>query len=407
MYSTDNLKYDFIVKARANPNQIKLVYNGQNKLQLKKGQLHVTTSVNTIIEDKPYAYQLINGEKKQILCNYTLINNELGFEFPNGYNKNYDLIIDPTLMFSSLSGSTANNFGYTATFDSKGFLYAGSSAFGTGYPVTVGAYSTTFNGGGDDIAISKFDTSGTFLIYSTYIGGSNVELPHSLIVNSFDELFILGTTSSFDYPTTTTAYDNTFNGGTMNNLSNGLGVNYTNGSDIIVSRLSTNGTSLIASTYLGGSQNDGLNSTGANTLKYNYADEVRGEIDIDKNNNIYIVSCTRSPNFPIVGNVFQPTYGGGDIDACIIKMDNNLQNIIWSSFLGGNNHDAAYSLAIDSNEDLYLTGGTNSTNFPSSTNAYQNVFVGGRSDGFVTRVAKNGSQILNSCLLYTSPSPRD
>ena len=182
----------------------------------------------------------------------------------------------------------------------------------------------------------------------------------------------------------------------MNNLSNGLGVNYTNGSDIIVSRLSTNGTSLIASTYLGGSQNDGLNSTGANTLKYNYADEVRGEIDIDKNNNIYIVSCTRSPNFPIVGNVFQPTYGGGDIDACIIKMDNNLQNIIWSSFLGGNNHDAAYSLAIDSNEDLYLTGGTNSTNFPSSTNAYQNVFVGGRSDGFVTRVAKNGSQILNS-----------
>src|SRR5690606_33614713 len=177
---------------------------------------------------------------------------------------------------------------------------------------------------------------------------------------------------------------------------NGLGVNYTNGSDIIVSRLSTNGTNLIASTYLGGSQNDGLNSTGANTLKYNYADEVRGEIDIDKNNNIYIVSCTRSPDFPIVGNVFQPTYGGGDIDACIIKMDNNLQNIIWSSFLGGNNHDAAYSLAIDSNEDLYLTGGTNSTNFPASANAYQSVFVGGRSDGFVARVAKNGSQILNS-----------
>ncbi|HEY9081887.1 MAG TPA: hypothetical protein VIN73_01025, partial [Vicingaceae bacterium] len=149
IYSTDNLKYDFIVKAQANANQIKLVYNGQNKLQLKKGQLHVTTSVNTIIEDKPYAYQLINGNKVEVACNYTLENNELGFEFPNGYDKNYDLIIDPTLMFSSLSGSTANNFGYTATFDSKGFLYAGSSAFGTGYPVTSGAYSTTFNGGGD------------------------------------------------------------------------------------------------------------------------------------------------------------------------------------------------------------------------------------------------------------------
>lgn len=396
MYSTDNLKYDFIVKAKANPNQIKLVYNGQQKLQLRKGQLYVYTSVNTVIEDKPYAYQLINGEKKQVACNYTLNNNELGFEFPNGYDKNYDLIIDPTLMFSSLSGSTANDFGYTATFDSKGFLYAGSSVFGTGFPVTIGAYSTSFNGGGNDIAISKFDTSGTFLIYATYIGGSNVELPHSLIVNSFDELFILGTTSSFDYPTTANAYDNSFNGGTLGNFSNGLGVIYSNGSDIIVSRLSTNGTNLIASTYLGGSQNDGINSTSTNALKYNYADEVRGEIDIDKNNNIYIVSCTRSTDFPIVGNVFQPTFGGGDIDACIIKMDNNLQNIIWSSFLGGNNHDAAYSLAIDSNEDLYVTGGTNSTNFPSSINAYQNTFAGGRADGFITRVAKNGSQILNS-----------
>jgi len=396
IYSNDDLKYDFIVSPNANPASIRLKYSGADKIIVKNGRLIITTSVNTIIEEKPYTYQIINGKQVEVACNYVLKNNELSFGFPNGYDKSYALIIDPTLMFSALSGSFSNNFGYTATFDSKGFLYSGSSAFGNAYPTTVGAYNTTFNGGGVDIAISKFDTSGTFLIYSTYIGGNNVELPHSLIVNSFDELFILGTTSSTNYPTTANAYDSTFNGGTGLNLSNGLGVNYTNGSDIVVSRLNTTGNVLLASTYLGGSQNDGLNSTSTNTLKYNYADEVRGEIDIDKNNNVYIVSCTRSSDFPIVGTVFQPTYGGGDIDACVIKMDNNLQNIIWSSFLGGNNHDAAYSLAIDNNEDLYVTGGTNSPNFPITSNGLQTSFNGGRSDGFITQIAKNGLQILNS-----------
>ncbi|PKP47133.1 MAG: hypothetical protein CVT95_06045 [Bacteroidetes bacterium HGW-Bacteroidetes-12] len=400
IYSTEELKYDFIVHPNANPKNISLKYNGADKLEIKNGRLVISTSVNTITEEKPYAYQLVNGKKVEIACNYVLKNKQLSFEFPNGYDKTKALIIDPTLIFSAFSGSFSNNFGYSATFDSKGFLYSGSSAFGNAYPTTLGAYSTTFNGGGDDIAISKFDTSGTFLIYSTFLGGNNAELPHSLIVNSFDELFVLGTTSSPNYPTTANAYDNTFNGGTSLTL-NGLGVTYTNGSDIIVSRLNTAGNVLLASTYIGGSQNDGLNSTAAsnspnNKLKYNYADEVRGEIDIDENNNVYIVSCTRSTNFPIVGNVFQPNYGGGNIDACVIKLDNNLQNIIWSSFLGGNDHDAAYSLAIDNNQDLYLTGGTNSPNFPITTNGLQTTFNGGRADGFITKVAKNGSQILNS-----------
>ena len=89
-------------------------------------------------------------------------NNILSFIFPEGYNKEYELIIDPTLKFSTYSGSFSNNFGYSATFDSKGFLYSGSSAFGNNYPTTLGAYNTSFSGGIVDIAISKFDTTGTF-----------------------------------------------------------------------------------------------------------------------------------------------------------------------------------------------------------------------------------------------------
>ncbi|HET6243127.1 MAG: gliding motility-associated C-terminal domain-containing protein [Bacteroidetes bacterium] len=399
VYSTQaNLKYDFIVKPGGNPSQILVEYQGADKMQLKNGHLLIKTSVNEFTEQKPYAYQVFNGILKEVPCKYVLNEKQISYFFPLGYDITKELIIDPVLLFSTHSGSYSNNFGYTATFDSKGFLYAASTAFGNLYPVTPGAYDISFNSGNVDIAITKYDTSGTAIIYSTYLGGNGDELPHSLVVNSNQELFIYGTTGSANFPVTSGAYDNTFNGGPA--LSpNGLGVSFPSGSDIIVSRLNSNGSQLLASTYLGGSHNDGLNYTSNNTvnniLKYNYADEVRGEIDIDEQNNIYIVSCTRSINFPIVGNSFQPVYGGGDIDGVVVKMNNSLSSIIWSSFIGGNQHDAAYSLSLDSNNDIYIAGGTSSPNFPVTSTALQSTFQGGRSDGFILHVSKNGQTIIN------------
>ena len=118
----------------------------------------------------------------------------------------------------------------------------------------------------------------------------------------------------------------------------------------------------MSSTYLGGSDNDGLNTS--QKLKRNYADEVRGEIDIDKNNNVYLATCTYSTDFPIT-NSFQKTHNGQQ-EGCVLKLDNQL-SIIWSSFLGGSRDDVVYSLAIDKNDNVFLTGGTNSYNFPSSS----------------------------------------
>ncbi|MFN6944264.1 MAG: hypothetical protein ACK4ND_04915, partial [Cytophagaceae bacterium] len=257
--NSSNLKYDFIVKVGANPKNILMEFTGADNLLLRDGNLIITTSIGEIIEKKPFAYQIINGKKTPIPCEFLLVNNRLQFHFPHGYNQELELIIDPELMFSTFSGSFSNNFGYTATFDSDGFLYSGSTAFGTQYPTTLGAYDRTFNGGIVDIAITKYDTTGTMRIYSTYIGGNSDEMPHSLIVNSNDELYILGTTSSTNYPTTDDAFDSTFNGGTYLDLENGLGTIYTNGSDLIISQLSFDGSQLLASTYLGGSQNDGIN----------------------------------------------------------------------------------------------------------------------------------------------------
>ena len=397
----DKLKYELYLDKSANEKAIKLRYQGLSQLKISKGNLVINTSVNSIVEYRPYAYQIIEGIEVEVACVYHLKNNILSFDFPNDYNRNYPLVIDPVLEFSTYSGSTTDNFGYTATYDDFGFLYSGSTSFGVGYPTTLGAYQLNYanTAGGTDVAITKYDTSGTIRIYSTYLGGTKDELPHSMIVNSADELFIFGTTGSADFPTTTSSFQPNFNGGPGFSPS-GIGVSFPDGSDIFVSRLSTNGGNLLASTFLGGSDNDGLNT--APKLKFNYADEVRGEIDIDQNNNIYIATCTQSTDFPIVGG-FQNTNKGGQ-EGCIVKMDNQLSSIIWSSYLGENADDAIYSLALDKDDNIYVTGGTASALFPTTSNAYQTIHQDTlKADAFISLISSNGSQILYSSL-YGSPA---
>ncbi len=396
----DNLKYDIIVAPNSNVNQIKIKYTGLEKIRLIEEKLYVSTSVNQVIEHQPFAYQIIDSVKIVVPCAYRLTKQVLSFDFPDGYDSNYELIIDPLLEFSTYSGSTADNFGYTATFDNLGFLYSGSTTFGPGYPTTLGAYQINYanNSGGTDIAITKYDTSGTQRLYSTYLGGSLDELPHSMIVNSANELFIYGTTASSDFPTTPSAFQQKFNGGT-NFSPSGIGVSFPNGSDIFVSRLSANGGALLASTFIGGTGNDGLNVSSA--LKYNYADEVRGEIDIDQQNNIYIATCTKSSDFP-TKNSFQNTPNGLQ-DGCVVKMDNQLTSIIWSTYLGGTKDDAIYSLAIDENDDVYVTGGTNSPDFLTTPNAFQETYQDSlNSDAFITKISSNGRQALSSSYFGTS-----
>lgn len=394
IYTHNNqLKYEYVVSPQAKTSQINVEYIGVNKIGIRNNTLVIETSLGEIIEEQPYSYQMINGNKKEVKCKFVCTDNKVSFLFPEGYDQSKELIIDPTLIFSTYSGSFADNFGYTATFDSKGFLYSGSSSYGVGYPTTLGAYSTTFAGGNVDITITKYDTSGTSRIYSTYLGGSFDEVPHSLVANSADELFVMGTTSSSDYPVTAAAYDKVFSGGAYVDLLGGLGVAYVNGADIIVSCFSADGASLKASTFLGGSSTDGLNL--ASSLTYNYADELRGEIDIDEYDNVFVATCTNSTDFPITTGAFQSSEAGG-YDGCIVKMDNNLSLIIWSSFLGGSDNDAIYSLAIDVDDNIYVSGGTTSPDLPITSGAVSASNSGGRADGFVTHIDSTGSSVLHS-----------
>lgn len=400
--SNKAFKYDLIIKPGADISVLQLQYEGADKLYLENGNLLIKTQVNTLIEQAPYAYQIHDGKKMEVACHYVLQDNTVQFAFPDGYNSSLPLIIDPFIVFSRYSGSAANNFGYTATYDSEGNAYGAGSVFDVGYITTPGAFEVNFSGISGapritDIGITKYTPDGLNRIYATYLGGAQTELPHSIVVNSQDELFVLGTTSSNDFPTSNGCFDNTFGGGTFTDLSNGLGVEYVSGSDLIVSRFSADGTSLLASTFVGGSLNDGLNLSPV--LKYNYADEVRGEIFIDENDNCLVTSCTYSSDFP-VNNAVQNNLAGG-LDGVAFRMDPNLSTLLWSTYLGGASDDAIYGVSLDNNQNILLAGGTQSQDFPTS-NALQATYNGGNADGFITKIHSSGTNILHSTYYGTN-----
>lgn len=417
--ATNGLKYNFYVGPNANPANIQLKYEGVEAMHLKNGVLQYSLTVNSVIEQKPYAYQLINGSVKEVACNYVLKKNVLSFEFPKGYNKNYSLIIDPLLVFAAQSGSAADNFGMTATWDVQGNLYSGGTCFNIGYPTTVGAYSISFTGtsaaGLTDVVISKYNSTGNTLLFSTYFGGTNTEIVSSLIVDNQNNLCLFGATGSSDFPITAGSYDSTFNNGLpLSFVYNGT--NFVNGTDIYVSKFNSTGTSLIASTFLGGSKNDGVNHVNNQTpllqnpslmeylqdsLQYNYGDQYRGEIQIDGTNNIYIASSTRSSNFPMTANAFDNSLGGQQ-DAVLIKFNPSLSQLLYSTYLGGNYNDCGNGLFVKDNGEVYITGGTNSANFPTTNGAYSTNYNGGIADGYLTHFNSISGNILQSTFIGTN-----
>lgn len=396
LYGRENaIKYDFIVRpgqGNASAESIALEFDGLDAMLLdEKGNLKLQTSVGEIVEMAPVAFQ--NGI--EIPCVFEVIGNQVKFNFPSGYNRDQELVIDPNLIFASFTGSTADNFGYTATYDDLGNLYGGGIAFGVGYPTSMGAFQTTFAGGGSipfgngfDISITKFSPTGTAIVWSTYLGGADNEQPQSLITNSAGELFVYGRTWSNNYPTTAGAYQPASGGG----------------ADIVVTRFDAAGSGLIGSTYVGGSSDDGLNihtSFFMNSLYHNYGDDARGEIMIDGNDNVYIASCTQSANFPVTAGAIQGTFGGGTQDGCVFQLNPTLTNMQWATYMGGSGNDAAYSVKVDPSLNVFVAGGTESPDFPTTSGSINPTSQGGI-DGFVARIDPGGAALAAATYLGTS-----
>ncbi|NBU45889.1 MAG: PKD domain-containing protein [Flavobacteriales bacterium] len=380
--SNGQLSYNFIVSPSADPNQIQFELTGAESVRISNdGSLIMKHRFGEIQESAPQAWtEDDKGNKTKVACSFEQLGEAVYFSFPNGYDKNQKLIIDPSLTFSTFTGSTADNWGFTATPDINGNLIGGGIVFSSGYPLSTGAYDVSFNSGTGtfpmDVGITKYTVNGNNILYSTYIGGSGNETPHSIVCAPNGELYIYGATSSTNFPMAGTPYDNSHNGGPYE-LENSLEFN---GSDIYVARLNSNGTSLLSSTYIGGSNTDGLNTS---ILHYNYGDQFRGEITLDENNNVYISSTTASSNFPTI-NAAQANLSGSQ-DAVIFKLNPNLSLLSWSTYFGGSGDETGNAISIGTSGSVYVAGG--STSFSLPVNSGQDLtFNGGLSDGYAVRL---------------------
>jgi len=413
LYVTNNgIKYDLILKDRADPSVVQIAYEGIDNMHIdKEGNLHLKTSLGDIIEKMPIAFvERNNRSKEPVLCTYILENNVVRFNIKNiSRARKEKLVIDPQLIFATYSGSNADNWGNTATYDDLGNLYAAGVAFSFGFPVTTGAYQLNFNGTGGvdtDVAIMKFNATGQ-LLYATYLGGGLTEVPTSIIVNKANELYILGTTGSsgssgIPFPTTPGAYDRTFNGGTnIYPLGAFDLIHYSQGSDLFISKLSADGSTLLASTLIGGSSNDGLIPY-TDVLSRNYGDEFRSEILLDNLGFVYIASHTQSNN---IINATKPgfdlTFNGGGRDGVIIKLQSDLTDIVWNTYWGGSGFDACYSLQFGSNAIVYVTGATTSPNLATSPSSIKPSYSG-NIDGFIVSLSNDGTTLLAATYIGTA-----
>ncbi|MES2646769.1 MAG: PKD domain-containing protein [Bacteroidota bacterium] len=398
-YYSENgyVKYDLILQPNASPEAITLQYDGVESLTLDNGDLVIKTSVNTVREQFPLSYQLVNGIRQQVKCRYEISGNKVHFKL-SGYDRSKVLVIDPTLIFSSFTGSQSDNWGYTATYDKAGNLYAGGIVFGSGYPVTTGAFQAIWGGGGNtgenggfDIGLMKFNSSGSQRIYATYLGGNGNEQPHSLVVDNNGDLIMAGRSTSANYPTTRTAM--------------GTG----GGWDIIISRLSASGTTMIGSVRIGGGADDGVNikhkygstGSGPQSLMRNYGDDARSEVVLDGSGNILVASCTQSTDFPVTAGVFQRVKSGLQ-DGLVLKFNANLSTQIFTTHIGGTQDDAAYVIAIGSNGDIYTGGGTSSSDFPGNkAGTVGPNFNNGICDGFIAVLSNDGATLKKTTYIGT------
>lgn len=417
------LKYEFHVHPRIDPSQIILDFAGHKKLKIEKnGNLVIETSLGAIVEEKPYAYQIKNGKIIDVSCEFVLLNSEITFKLGK-YDPNIQLVIDPVLIFATYSGSVTDNFGMTATFANDGKAFSGGTIYGNAYPTPDNlAYDINSNFtavtnptyGITDVFISKYSSDGTTMLWTTFLGGGDqnqgTETIHSLIADKQNNLYCYGATSSTDFPIQG-GFQTTHGGGTAGSNYYQNGVYFTNqGTDIYVAKFSENGHNLLASTYVGGSANDGVNykvtsgtyssAAAYDSLTKNYGDQFRGEVMLDSVGNCLIASCTRSTNFPVV-NAFQPTNGGAQ-DGVVFKLSSDLSTMMWSSYFGGTNNDACYSVKIDSSYNIVFAGGTSSVNLSNTAAGWQPVHAGGTADGFVMKLTPDGLTISNGTYVGTA-----
>jgi Bacterial Ig-like domain (group 3)/Beta-propeller repeat len=366
------LEYDFVVAPGANPNNIQLNFQGAESISLDaKGDLVLHTAIGDVLQHAPVMYQEINGVRQAVPGSFVLgENGNVSFQV-GAYDKSLSLTIDPVLSYSTYLGGDDQDEGLGIAVDSAGNAYLTGDSLSTNFPTTAGAFQTS---GGGDAIVTKLNASGTALVYSTYLGGSDsLDYGTCITVDASGNAYVSGFTEADDFPTTAGAFQTNPGGG----------------ADAFVSKLNMSGTALAYSTYLGGDDND-----------YEYGGN---SIAVDGSGNAYVTGSTFSTNFPTTAGAFQTSHASdfGSADAFVTKLNASGTALVYSTYLGGNSDDEGVGIAVDFSGNAFVTGRTSSTNLPTTAGAFQTSHASdfGSADAFVTKLNASGTALVYSTYL--------
>ncbi len=270
---------------------------------------------------------------------------------------------DNPLNYSTYIGGIYSDKGNSIAIDSDGSVYITGYTTSPDFSTTTGAFDEIFNGGSYDVFVCKLSADGSTLVYSTFIGGSKDERGNSIAIDVGGNAYITGYTQSENFTTTTGVFDEIYNGR----------------SDVFVCKLSADGSTLVYSTFIGGNESENGYS-----------------IAVDSDGIAYITGRTESSDFTTTTGAFDEIFNGGSYDVFVCKLSADGSNLVYSTFIGGDESESGYSIAIDTDGSAYITGFTKSENFITTTGAFDETHNGGPEDVFVCKLSADGSTLLYS-----------
>jgi uncharacterized protein (TIGR03437 family) len=370
------LEYDLVVAPGADPNRIRLRYDGARKLALDAaGNLIVVTAGGRLEQKRPIVYQETAGIRREIAGRFVLQGRRVSFQMA-AYDQAKPLVIDPVLVYGTYLGGLSRDLGNGVAVDGSGSAYLVGATVSADFPVTANALQVKHAGtpnsgltgltGPDvwDVFVAKFSTDGSRLMYSTFLGGAGIDQGFAIAVDRSGNAVVAGSTTSQNFPLTAGAFQKT--------PPKALGQGG------FVSKLNADGSDLIYSSYLGGA--GGFTAVQALVL--------------DASGSAYLAGATDGGAFPTTTGSFQTTPGGGN-DCFVAKVNPQGSALVYATLLGGKANDAALGIAVNAPGNAYVTGSTVSTDFPISTGAAQTKYSG-NGDAFAAELNAAGTALVYS-----------